>query len=152
MSMQIYYKDSFNAVTKEMKTNLDLEKPETYKSINFSINNLYKATTIGKGNFNQEDIKTVPNFIGKDKKVALNWGKENNIKIIIEEKEIETGTNNAIISQSIPSTYIIDNITSKSITITTAKVTKSNINNKDKDNKEEDNKEINNDSKKYPTE
>ena len=73
-------------------------------------------------------------------------------KYIIEEKEIETGTNNAIISQSIPSTYIIDNITSKSITITTAKVTKSNINNKDKDNKEEDNKEINNDSKKYPTE
>ena len=73
-----------------------------------------------------------------------------------KEKEIETGTNNAIISQSIPSTYIIDNITSKSITITTAKVTKSNINNKDKDkdkdNKEEDNKEINNDSKKYPTE
>lgn len=116
MSIQIYYEESLKEVIKAMKANLELEKPEIIKEMNFSINSMYTSPKIGIGNYTQQNIDTVPNFINKDKSIALSWGEEKGINIIIEYIDTNEGVNDTIISQSIPSTYIVDNITS-SLTI-----------------------------------
>lgn len=110
MSMQIYYKESFEQVVREMKINLGLIEPTPIKTFSFSINNPYKETTIGKGVFNQEAVKTVPNFVGKDKSAVETWANENGINIIIEYEQDSGVSNNLVISQSIPPTYRIDKI------------------------------------------
>lgn len=116
MSIQIYYEESLKEVIKAMKANLELEKPEIIKEMNFSINSMYTSPKIGIGNYTQQNIDTVPNFINKDKSIALSWGEEKGINIIVEYIDTNEGVNDTIISQSIPSTYIVDNITS-SLTI-----------------------------------
>lgn len=116
MSIQIYYEESLKEVIKAMKTNLELEKPEIIKEMNFSINSMYTSPKIGIGNYTQQNIDTVPNFINKDKSIALSWGEEKGINIKVEYIDTNEGINDSIISQSIPSTYIVDNITS-SLTI-----------------------------------
>ena len=109
MSMQIYYKDSLNAVINEMKVNLGLEKPNAVKSFKFSAVTPYKATTIGSGTYNQIDIETVPSFIGKDVSVAESWAQIRNISTTIDYKESEQ-ENNIVISQSISPSYRVDKI------------------------------------------
>lgn len=116
MSIQICYEESLKEVIKAMKTNLELEKPEIIKEMNFSINSMYTSPKIGIGNYTQQNIDTVPNFINKDKSIALSWGEEKGINIKVEYIDTNEGINDSIISQSIPSTYIVDNITS-SLTI-----------------------------------
>lgn len=110
MSMQIYYNDSFNAIVKEMKINLDLEKPEIIKTFNFSVNEIYKENTIGKGTFYQQDIEVVPNFKGKDLSVAQTWAINNGISLNVEYKDTNEEINNTIISQSIKPTYRMDKL------------------------------------------
>lgn len=110
ISMQIYYKESFNEIINEMKTNLGLIKPTLIKTFSFSIKSPYKEQIIGTGSFNQEDIKTVPNFVGKDVSIAQNWANENGISMIIEYEENNTIANNLVISQSINPTYRLDKI------------------------------------------
>lgn len=110
ISMQIYYEESFNEVVNEMKTNLGLIEPTLIKTFSFSINNPYKEQIIGKGTFNQTDIKTVPNFVGKDMNIAQNWANENGISMIIEYETNNTVDNNIVISQSINPTYRLDKI------------------------------------------
>ena len=108
--MQIYYNDSFNAIVKEMKINLDLEKPEIIKTFNFSVNEIYKENTIGKGTFYQQDIEVVPNFKGKDLSIAQTWAINNGISLNVEYKDTNEEINNTIISQSIKPTYRMDKL------------------------------------------
>jgi len=108
MSMQIYYKESLNAIIKEMKINLGIEKPEIIKTVTFSINNPYEEETIGKGTYYQSDIQTVPNFIGSDLSVAQTWASNNGINLIVEYEDNNENENNSIISQSVSSTYRMD--------------------------------------------
>lgn len=109
MSMQIYYEESFNQILNEMKVNLELEKPTLIKTFNFSINNPYVKETIGKGNFKVTEIKTVPNFVGKNKSEIESWAYENGITLIFEYQESEK-ENDIIISQGIKASYRLDKI------------------------------------------
>ncbi len=108
MSMQIYYKDSLNAITNAMKTNLGLMDKVLIKTFDFSVNNPYKEIIIGKGNYQQQDIQTVPNFVNKDLSIAQTWAANNGINLIVDYKEDATKDNNIVISQSISSTYRMD--------------------------------------------
>ena len=108
MSMQIYYKESFNQVVKEMKINLGLEEPNPIKTFSFSINKPYKETIIGKGTFNQTDIQTVPYFRGKDISLLQNWANSNGINLNITYQDTNEQANNVIINQGVPSTYRMD--------------------------------------------
>ncbi|MBQ6282709.1 MAG: LCP family protein [Bacilli bacterium] len=110
MSMQIYYKDSFNQVVKEMKVNLGLEEPELITTFSFSINNPYKETIIGKGTFNQADIQTVPYFRGKNISELQYWANENGINLNITYQDTNEQLDNTIINQGVPSTYRMDKL------------------------------------------
>lgn len=110
MSMQIYYKDSLDAIVNEMKVNLEIEKPNIIKTFSFSANKPYKLTTIGKGNFTQADIQTVPNFKGQSINVVQTWANNNGISLVIEYKDDNEQADNTVISQSISSSYRMDKI------------------------------------------
>ncbi len=110
MSMQIYYKDSFNQVVKEMKVNLGLEEPELITTFSFSINNPYKETIIGKGTFNQADIQTVPYFRGKNISELQYWANANGINLNITYQDTNEQLDNTIINQGVPSTYRMDKL------------------------------------------
>lgn len=145
LSDQIYYNDSLKEIVKEMKINLEIEKPTLIKTFSFSIKNPYKLTTIGKGNYTQGSIETVPNFKNQDKTIAEKWANENNISLKIEYKDVTEGTNGTVLSQSIPYSYIVDNIDkTKGLTITVANV----VSGTDTDNSEN----TNNGDINYPTE
>ena len=47
----MYYKQSLEEIEDAMKINLELEKPEMDKEFNFSINEPYESTQIGKGTY-----------------------------------------------------------------------------------------------------
>lgn len=110
LSDQIYYGGSLNAIVNEMKINLGLKEPSLIKTFDFSINNQYVLSVIGKGTFNQTDIDTVPNFKNQDKSIAEAWAITRNIKLSIVYEDITEGIDNVIIKQSIPSSYIVSNI------------------------------------------
>lgn len=109
ISMQIYYKDSFNKIVEEMKTNLELVEPNYIKEISFSINNPFKSTVIGSGNYTQDDILLVPNFVGKTKEEIELWANNNNIKLSFEYKDSDKD-DDIVISQDIIATYRLDKI------------------------------------------
>ena len=109
ISMQIYYKESFNQIVKAMKENLNEEKPTIIKTFNFSINEPYVEKTIGTGTFNQDDIHTLPNFIGKDISELESWALNNNIEYTIKYED-SNQDDNIILNQNIPATYRLDKI------------------------------------------
>ena len=109
ISMQIYYKESFNQIVKAMKENLNEEKPTIIKTFNFSINEPYVEKTIGTGTFNQDDIHTLPNFIGKDISELESWALNNNIEYTIKYED-SYQDDNIILNQNIPATYRLDKI------------------------------------------
>lgn len=131
LSDQIYYEDSLNEIVKEMKVNLELEKPTIIKTFSFSINDKYTAPIIGKGTYNQTDIETVPSFKNKDVSVAQAWADSKGITINIEYKDVTEGTNGIVLSQSIPASYILSNITDSTVlnvTVANLIVQENNIN------------------------
>ncbi len=143
LSYQIYYEESLEEIINEMKINLELKKPELIKSFDFSINKEYQKKIIGKGTYNQEEIKTVPNFVGKTYDIAETWTKQIGIKLVIEYDETSEKEKNIIMSQSIPASYLLNNVDkTKALTI---KVSKNESTNK-KQNLDDNSK------KEYPTE
>jgi len=123
LSDQIYYTDSLNAIVNEMKVNLELKEPTLIKTFNFSINNPYVLSVIGKGTFHQTDIETVPSFKNQDKSIAETWASVRNIKLNIVYEDVTEGTDNSVLKQSIPSSYLVSNIKSDTeLTITVSKL------------------------------
>lgn len=117
ISMQIYYKDSFNAVVNEMNINLGKKDPELIKNINFSINTPYKEKVVGTGNFSQNEIETFPNFIGKDLSVLTSYAQAKGLKLDIEYINDINNFNNIITYQNIPSTYRLDWLNTNTIKV-----------------------------------
>ena len=126
LSDQIYYEESYNAVVNRMLENLGKKEVTLIKTFTFSANKTYTSTIIGKDNYTQEDIETVPNFKSKDKSVALSWAQANNIAVTVEYKKVSEGTDDFVLSQSIPASYLMDKVDkTKGLTITVAKVVQS---------------------------
>lgn len=89
MKLNLYnfvpYDGSINEVKTAMKGNLGIES-ETIKNFNFDINTPYEEKIIGKNNHQiSNQLKLLPNFVGKDKSVAINYANSNNMSIKIEE-------------------------------------------------------------------
>ena len=149
LSNQVYYKESYNAVINRMLENLGKKEQTLIKTFNFSANKTYTSTIIGKGDYTQEDIETVPNFKNKDKSIALSWAQQNNIQVTIEYKEVNEGTNDYVLSQSIPASYLMENVNKNNgLTITVAKV----VDTSETNNNSETTENKDNNNTKYPTE
>lgn len=115
LSDQIYYVDSLNEIVSEMKVNLGLEDPTPIKTFSFSINNTYTVPVIGKGDYTQTDIATVPNFKNKTISEASIWANSIGISLNIEYEDVISGTDNVIMKQSIPASYLVSNISNNTV-------------------------------------
>ena len=112
----VYYKESLNDITQEMKINLELEDPTLIKEFYFSQNEPYKKITIGKDNYSEAQVKTLPNFLNKNVSEVTSYTTSNNINLTIENKTTEnTNLNNIVFEQSIPSNYLLSKV--KNLTV-----------------------------------
>ncbi|MGI6329336.1 MAG: LCP family protein [Bacilli bacterium] len=122
LSNFLYYDSSLKDVVTAMKINLELISPVLIKSFKFSINEPFTIKIIGKGPYyGEKTISQLPNFIGKSKEYALNWGQKNNIKInfeVVDSHETKD-KQDQIIKQSIPAATLMELINkNKGLTLT----------------------------------
>ena len=96
------YDESYEAVVDAMKVNLGKKKPTVVKTFNFSIENEYEETVIGKGLKGTTSLKLMPNLIGKTESYARTFASNNNITIVVNYVEGSQGqVVGTIIKQSI---------------------------------------------------
>lgn len=109
--------DSVNAISNEMKYNLNLENPEFIKEFEYSIDNIYESKPIGSEFTSPTYYHLLPDFTTYSQVQARNWLKNNGftVSFITKESEYDTGS---IINQSIPAFKRLDKISNKNITIT----------------------------------
>lgn len=119
-----YYKESLDAIIKIMKYNLELKDPEMITTFNFSAKDIYEKQIIGKTyTSNQARLETMPSLIGKTKSYVDTWALANGITVTYNYIEFgnslydATKLNGTVISQSIKSTTLLDNITNITIGI-----------------------------------
>ncbi len=107
-----YNRDSLKDIVEAMNINLENNEPEIIKEIHFSINNPYEKIIIGSGPYIKTyDINLVPSFINKTADYVTNWGKKNNIKVTIKYVEVnDINSNDIVINQNIPETFIVKDI------------------------------------------
>lgn len=112
------YDKSYEAVSKAMRVNLELEKPTIIKDFSFSIKNKYEETVIGKGLTSGVSIKTMPNLIGQSESYARSFALSNNIKINVNYIEGTVGqTIGTITNQSIKERTDLSTLSGKTLTI-----------------------------------
>lgn len=116
-SIVLHYKESLDEITKAIKVNLEIDKPELIKTFNFSVNEIYQQKTIGKEAYGNKDEETLPNFVGETYSYLENWNITRNISINKIEEENNSCTNGTIIKQSITKDELISEITSLTVTI-----------------------------------
>ncbi len=120
--IEIPQKASIEAIVKAMKINLELEECESIKTFNFDSSIPYEIPIIGKGLKDKVQRSTLPNFIGKNKDEAINWGKSNNIKVTVKEiTESSSQYNESImplivINQNPPANTLLNLVNSIEIT------------------------------------
>ena len=95
------YDQSLDEVKKAMKSNLGYET-EIIKNFDFDINTKYEEKVIGKGTYSVTNkLNLLPNFVGKDQSVAINYGRNNNIAVKVETV---SGSNGQFVGQIISQT------------------------------------------------
>ncbi len=115
----ILNKNSVSDVTTAMKVNLEIEEPEMVKSFSYSINEKYEKKTIGAGPYNSSSSYTlVPDFTNYSRSSATSWGNRNGVTIVFKEVANSQYSTGQIIAQSAPAKKRVDNLTSKTITLT----------------------------------
>ena len=108
---------SVEAVSKEMRYNLNLEKPNLIKEFSYTIDETYISTKTGSNYTEPTYYSVLPDFSTYTQAQAKNWLENRGYKIsyITKESEYDTGT---IIGQSIPVNKRLDKIYDKNITLT----------------------------------
>lgn len=114
-----YYPDSLAEITKLMKENLEIEKPELIKTFSYSINEDYESKIFGKGIRTGESLKLMPSFIGKTISEAQSWATDNNI--IIDFDYLDRSSN-IITNQNVATGVLVKNVKSVLFTVGTEKV------------------------------
>lgn len=129
----VAYDGSIKDVSNAMKINLGLKKETVIKKFSFSVDDPYEETIIGKDNYNEAGITLLPNFVGKDKSVAMSFGSRYGLKINVTYVD-SISKKDLIISQSIPADADLDALAkNKGITIKVSKGSKNTSSNTDDD-------------------
>ncbi len=134
------YEESYQAVVKAMKVNLELEKAKMIKTFSFSVHNEYEQTVIGKGNYHTQSLVLLPNFVGENVSTAKNFALKNGINLVIKEVEGKPSQFiGQIINQSIPEKTDISMLDkNKTVTISVVSSIPQNNSNPPEENPNED--------------
>ncbi len=96
------YKGSIKDITEAMLINLDKQNKKLIKKFSFSINRPYEENVIGRGYYNEAELLLLPNFIGKQENVAVQFANSYNLKLNINY--IESNNPSHIVGQIIKQT------------------------------------------------
>lgn len=119
----VLYNASVNAVSKAMKVNLNLVKPDLVKTFSFDVNEEYEEEVIGKKETGTSSVVKLPNFIGMTETSAK--AKAQKLGISVTVKYVTTGgiSSLTVIKQSVPSGADVDNVKSLVLTVYKKEVT-----------------------------
>lgn len=116
--------ESLELVVDEMKRNLGLSEVTLVKKMKFSIDDVYEMETIGADVSSGTNTYTLlPNFVGSSRGYATGWLSSNGISYSVVVKEVSSGSNGVVLSQSYPEGKRVDLI-SGSVVLTVSKVKK----------------------------
>lgn len=135
----VLYDGSIEDVSKAMKINLGLEKPELIKEFKFNIDEKYEENIIGKGSYNNVG-STLPSFVGKTEKEAKALAKSLSLDVTIKYIEKSTSENGIVLYQNYRAGTDLLTVTNLILTV----VKNSNNYTNDKNNENDYNRNTNN--------
>ena len=80
-----YYESSLNEIKDALNVTLGKKEPKWIKTFDYSINETYETTVIGKSYMSTSKNEALPNFVGKSITEAKEWCNARNIKVTTVE-------------------------------------------------------------------
>lgn len=78
-----YYPQSLEEIKDALKITLETKKPTPIKTFNFSVNDEYTPTIIGKKYYTVQRNETIPNFKGQSLQYVKSWCEARNITVYV---------------------------------------------------------------------
>ncbi len=119
----ILNEQSLSDVIQEMKLNLELEDHELIKKFDFSINDPYEKTIVGKNPTQDTKLYSLlPDFTGNTQDDVTRWAKKNGVAVTFKTQSSNKATG-TVLDQSLPAKKRVDKIhTTLVITVSERKV------------------------------
>lgn len=118
-----YYPQSLEEIKDALKITLETKKPTPIKTFNFSVNDTYEPTIIGKKYYTVQRNETIPNFKGQSIQYVKSWCEARNINVYTTSiTEGATGydeslANDTVVAQSIPKGRLVKDVSSITVDV-----------------------------------
>lgn len=113
-----YYPQSLEEIKDALKITLESKKPTPIKTFNFSVNDIYEPTVIGKKYYTVQRNETIPNFRGQSIQYVRSWCEARNINVYVTSiTEGATGyddtlANDTVVNQSVARGKLVKDVSS----------------------------------------
>lgn len=113
-----YYPQSLEEIKDALKITLESKKPTPIKTFNFSVNDIYEPTIIGKKYYTVQRNETIPNFRGQSIQYVRSWCEARNINVYVTSiTEGATGydetlANDTVVNQSVARGKLVKDVSS----------------------------------------
>lgn len=118
-----YYPQSLEEIKDALKITLETKKPTPIKTFNFSVNDEYKQTIIGKKYYTVQRNETIPNFKGQSIQYVKSWCEARNITVYVNSiTEGATGydetlENDTVTSQSVARGKLVKDVSTITVDV-----------------------------------
>lgn len=118
-----YYPQSLEEIKDALKITLETKKPKPIKTFNFSVNDEYKQTIIGKKYYTVQRNETIPNFKGQSIQYVKSWCEARNITVYVNSiTEGATGydetlENDTVTSQSVARGKLVKDVSTITVDV-----------------------------------
>lgn len=118
-----YYPQSLEEIKDALKITLETKKPTPIKTFNFSVNDEYKQTIIGKKYYTVQRNETIPNFRGQSIEYVKSWCGARNIAVYVNSiTEGATGydealENNTVVNQSVARGKLVKDVSTITVDV-----------------------------------
>lgn len=120
-----YYPQSLEEIKDALKITLETKKPTPIKTFNFSVNDEYKQTIIGKKYYTVQRNETIPNFKGQSIQYVKSWCEARNITVYVNSiTEGATGYDETLENDTVTSQSVARGKLVKDVSIITVDVIK----------------------------
>lgn len=113
-----YYPQSLEEIKDALKITLESKKPTPIKTFNFSVNDIYEPTVIGKKYYTVQRNETIPNFRGQSIQYVRSWCEARNINVYVTSiTEGATGyddtlANDTVVNQNVARGKLVKDVSS----------------------------------------
>lgn len=118
-----YYPQSLEEIKDALKITLETKQPTPIKTFNFSINDTYEPTIVGKKYYTVQRNETIPNFRGQSIQYVKSWCEARNIAVYINSiTEGATGydetlSNDTVVNQSVARGKLVKDVSSITVDV-----------------------------------